>query len=117
MLYLPMMITCKTLMQPRKINLHFSAVLLSLFLATSGSAATVPDYDSPELAVGLVPRAPEQIAAFYEARGFSKPMVERLKQQCFITVWVHNKSKNIIWLDLSQWRFSNSTGPVLLLHQ
>lgn len=59
-----------------------------------------------------MPRPPQQIAAFYEARGFSKPMIEKLKQQCFITVWVHNKSSHVIWLELPQWRFSNTNGVV-----
>jgi hypothetical protein len=59
-----------------------------------------------------MPRPPQQIAAFYEARGFSKLMVEKLKQQCFITVWLHNKSSHVIWLELSQWHFSNTGGVV-----
>jgi hypothetical protein len=88
------------------------AILLSLLLTFRIDAATPPLYDSPELAVGLMPRPPQQIAAFYEARGFSKPMVEKLKQQCFITVWVHNKSSQVIWLELSQWQFSDTDGMV-----
>lgn len=112
MLYLPILEIYKTLMQTRTILLQSIAGLLSLFLAAPGGADTLPHYDSPELAVGLMPRTPQQIAAFYEARGFSKPMVERLKQQCFITVWVHNKSQNIIWLDLARWKFSTPTSNV-----
>ncbi len=112
MLYLLKLAIFKTLMQIRTILLQSTAGLLSLFLAAPGGADTLPHYDSPELEVGLMPRAPQQVAAFYEARGFSKPMIERLKQQCFITVWVHNKSQNIIWLDLARWKFSNLTGNV-----
>ena len=100
-------------MQTPNIILQTIASLLSMFFAATACADTTPHYDSPELAVGLMPRAPQQIAAFYEARGFSKPMLERLKQQCFITVWVHNKSQNIIWLDLAQWEFSSPTGTVI----
>ena len=100
------------MMQTRTILLKSTAGLLSLLLAAPGGTDTLPQYDSPELEVGLMPRTPQQIAAFYEARGFNKPMVERLKQQCFITVWVHNKSQNIIWLDLSRWKFSNPTSDV-----
>ena len=88
------------------------AIFLSITLACGSNAATAPQYDSPELAVGLMPRTPQQIAAFYEARGFNKPMIEKLKQQCFITVWVHNKSSQVIWLDMAQWRFSNTDGVV-----
>lgn len=88
------------------------AIFLSITLAGVSNAATAPQYDSPELAVGLIPRTPQQIAAFYEARGFNKPMIEKLKQQCFITVWIHNKSSRVIWLDLAQWRFSNADGVI-----
>ena len=112
MLYLLVLAIYKTLMQTQTIRLQSIAGLLALFLSVPGGADTMPVYDSPDLAVGLMPRTPQQIAAFYEARGFSKPMVERLKQQCFITVWVHNKSDHIIWLDLARWKFSNSTGTV-----
>lgn len=54
----------------------------------------------------LIPRSPEQMSAFYEARGFPPPMIERLAQQCFITVGIHNTGKDIIWLDLANWRFT-----------
>ena len=95
-------------------NLIYSslALFLSLTLVCGSNAATPPQYDSPELAVGLMPRTSQQIAAFYEARGFTRTMIEKLKQQCFITVWVHNKSSQVIWLDLAQWRFSNTDGVV-----
>ncbi len=103
----------KTLMRIGNTILQSFFALLLLFLAMPGCAEPVPHYDTAELEVGLKPRTPLQIAAFYEARGFSKAMVEKLKQQCFITVWVHNKSQDIVWLDLSQWRFSNSTGEII----
>ena len=65
--------------------------------------------------VRLLPRSPEQIAAFYEARGFPKPAIAALKKQCFITVGIRNKSKSIVWLDMSTWRFESSNGPVTRL--
>lgn len=89
-----------------------SFFLLSVFVQARLEAAEPVEYHTPELTIGFLPRTPQQIAAFYEARGFNKPMIDKLKQQCFITVWVHNKSSNIIWLDLSQWQFSNQTGEI-----
>ena len=65
--------------------------------------------------VRLLPRSPEQIAAFYEARGFPKPAIAALKKQCFITVGIRNKSKSIVWLDMSTWRFESANGPVTRL--
>jgi len=115
MLYLPALIIYMTLMQAKNIILHTMAVVFSLFISAPGHAAPFPDYYSSELAVGLIPRPPQQIAAFYEARGFSKQMVARLKHQCFITVWVHNKSQKVIWLDLSLWQFANNSGAITRL--
>lgn len=87
-------------------------ILLLTSIVARLNAAEPLQYDSPELAIGFMPRTPQQIAAFYEARGFSKPMIEKLKQQCFITIRIHNKSANIIWLDLSQWQFNNTSGMI-----
>ena len=65
--------------------------------------------------VRLLPRSPEQIAAFYEARGFPKPAIAALQKQCFITVGIRNKSKSIVWLDMSTWRFESADGPATRL--
>ena len=98
-------------MRPINHPLLFSMLLLLL----ASRAASVPQYDSPQLEIGIKPRTPQQIAAFYEARGFSNVMVAMLKQQCFLTIWIHNKSQNIIWLDLSRWQFSTASGTVTRL--
>ncbi len=58
------------------------------------------------------PRTPNQMASFYEARGFPKAMTDVLKQQCFVTVRIQNTSDDILWLELANWRFS-SNGKVL----
>lgn len=87
-------------------------ILLPTFLPAPLQAAEPIEYDTPKLTIGFQPRTPQQIAAFYEARGFSKATIDKLKQQCFITVWIHNKSSGIIWLDLSQWQFSNPDGKL-----
>ena len=102
----------QTIMSLRNIIFSLLTILLSLTSQPGSYAAIPPQYDSPELALGLMPRTPQQIAAFYEARGFSEQMIQKLKQQCFITVWIHNKSSQVIWLDLSRWRFNNADGVV-----
>jgi hypothetical protein len=112
LLYLGKLLLSITLMSLHNLIYSSLAIFLSITLICGSNAATPPQYDSPELAVGLMPRTPLQIAAFYEARGFNKSMIEKLKQQCFITVWIHNKSSQVIWLDLAQWRFSNTNGVV-----
>jgi hypothetical protein len=102
LLYLGKLLLSITLMSLHNLIYSSLAIFLSITLICGSNAATPPQYDSPELAVGLMPRTPLQIAAFYEARGFNKSMIEKLKQQCFITVWIHNKSSQVIWLDLAQ---------------
>lgn len=62
---------------------------------------------------GLYPRTPEQMAAFYEGRGFPKQAVEATTQYCFITVGMRNISKTKIWLDLSRWRIFNKQGTIV----
>lgn len=86
-------------------------LLMSICVAQAGASGTYT-HDSTRLTVGLDARTPQQIAAFYEARGFSRPMIELLSGQCYITVFIYNKSQDIIWLDLDQWRFGNAEGSV-----
>lgn len=61
---------------------------------------------------GLYLRTPEQMAAFYEGRGFPKQAIEATTQHCFITVGMRNISKTKIWLDLSRWRIYNEQGEI-----
>lgn len=97
--------------------------LVALLIAPLVSCAIPPGtdtgapytYRSEHLTVALDPRTPEQIAAFYEARGFDRPMIDLLAGQCYLTVLIHNKSRNVIWLDLGQWRFSDAQGEVARL--
>lgn len=113
LLYLRGSIDEKTSMISLRISLQVVlTLLLFAIIASRPNAAATPQFDSPQLAIGFKPRTPQQIAAFYEARGFSKPMIDKLKQQCFITTWIHNKSSHVIWLDLSQWQFSNASGAI-----
>ena len=61
---------------------------------------------------GLYPRTPEQMAAFYEGRGFPKVAIDATTKHCFITVGMRNISKTKIWLDQSRWRIYNKQGAV-----
>lgn len=67
--------------------------------------------------LSFTPRTPQQMAAFYEARGFPQAMIEILSQQCFITVRVHNKSKDVVWMDLASWQFSSNGQTVHRYHR
>ncbi|WP_455208633.1 hypothetical protein [Kaarinaea lacus] len=61
---------------------------------------------------GISARTPEQMAAFYEGRGFPKQAIEATTQHCFITVGMRNISKSKIWLDQSRWRIYNAQGEI-----
>ena len=68
--------------------------------------------ETPEILMEITPRTSDQMGSFYEARGFPKPMLDILKKQCFITAGITNKSKDTIWMDLSNWEFS-SQGNII----
>lgn len=64
--------------------------------------------DGVELFVSA--RTPEQIGAFYAARGLPPAALLELSQACFLTVGLHNKRKETLWLEPAQWRFSDAQG-------
>jgi len=97
------------------IRLLTSIVCISMLIVSNSIQAKTKDkyeYSSNSLRVRLSPKVPQNIAAFYEGRGFSKPMIDTLKQQCFITIGIHNKSNDIIWLKASNWVFSTKAGNI-----
>ena len=96
----------------RLLAISLSCSLPLAFAAAAGRAFQGPYLENDDLLVVLVPRSPEQMAAFYEARGFPRAAIERIRQTCFVTVHIENKGRNVIWLDLDQWHFS-SNGKVL----
>jgi hypothetical protein len=69
-------------------------------------------FENDILRIRIVPRTPNQISAFYEARGFPQFAIDEVRKVCFITVGVGNKSNNKLYHDLSQWEFTDSKGPV-----
>ncbi len=78
-------------------------------------AAETPEGPSVEnrwMKLRLIPRTPEQIAAFYEARGFPGRAVEVLAQSCFITAIIRNRSDDVVWLELDRWRFESPAGTI-----
>lgn len=94
-------------------------LFLVLFSATAVAAdkPVSPSFENADVKVHLLPRTPNQMAAFYEARGFPKNMVETLKGYCFITVGIRNKSRDVLWLDLDNWRFVTADGDVERMHR
>lgn len=91
--------------------------LVTLWLAAGFTTAVPPAYAQPDqrqAADGMVlhvsPRTPEQIAAFYEARGFTRATVEALSATCFLTVSIQNRRHDIVWLEPARWRIYDGAG-------
>lgn len=55
-------------------------------------------------------RQPEQLAAFYSARGFPRAAIDQITANCFLTVGIHNRSGDVVWLELANWRFETGSG-------
>ncbi|VAW77505.1 hypothetical protein MNBD_GAMMA15-2185 [hydrothermal vent metagenome] len=93
--------------------------LVALLLSTFFTLAALPVNAANSTAVELQfkPRTPNQMSAFYEARGFPEEMIKPLHAQCMITVRVTNTGKQITWLDLSNWRFTANGKPLKRYHR
>ncbi len=92
----------------------FSLFAANHVLANTKQAPNKKQYQfkNKQVSVKLNLRSPQQIAAFYEGRGFSKKMIAKLKSRCFITVSIHNKTKNILWHTLKNWKYTSSQGEL-----
>ena len=99
-------------MKVKHTSYFFISILLGLIPTNNALAITKVKYDSEKLTIHISTNAPQPISAFYEGRGFQKNMIDILKQQCFVSVFIKNKSKDFIWLDLSQWKFTNADGEI-----
>jgi hypothetical protein len=55
---------------------------------------------------------PDQMAAFYEARGFPDNAIERLRQTCFVMAHIENRGDEVIWLELKNWHFLTRQGEI-----
>ena len=92
--------------------------VFTILAAAAGVATTLPPGVSTEqIEIQFNPRSPNQLMSFYEARGFPSEMIDILSQQCFITIRIHNKSKEKIWHDLANWQFSHNGKPLKREHR
>lgn len=71
-----------------------------------------PFIENDEFLVVLKPRTPEQMAAFYEARGFPQRAIERIRQTCFVTVHIKNKGDRVLWLEQKNWQYTSNNSKL-----
>jgi hypothetical protein len=88
--------------------LVLGAGLVVLGLASQASAAGRPGSRHVErdgVSLRVTPRTPDQIIAFYSARGFPTAAVRRLaRSACFLGIGVRNRRSDIVWLEPARWR-------------
>lgn len=84
-------------------------VLLLMCCAPLASAADMQiTRDGLDFSVSV--RTPEQTNAFYAARGLPPRAVQEIANACFLTVSLHNRRADILWLDLAAWDFADANG-------
>ena len=91
--------------------------LLISILTTSYLQAAPKRYvvENPTIKMVVIPRSAQQMAAFYEGREFPHNAIKATRDACFFTIGIHNKSKDILWLDTTNWTFTTATGTLPLL--
>jgi len=83
-------------------------MLMVVLNVQAGEEVITPTYEDKHIQLRLFPRTTEQMAAFFEARGFPAAMRAELESYCFITAVIKNKSNTVIWLDLNKWQFTSA---------
>ena len=102
-------------------GLVWRAGLLVLALGYSAQAASATPasqqppslrYEDDQISVRLVMRTPDQLAAFYLGREFNRAAIDQILATCFVTPIVHNKTLDVLWLELDAWQFSRDGKPI-----
>lgn len=89
--------------------------ILCLTLAVSVATAATParerlGYEGQGIRLTVSVRTPEQVLAFYSARGFPDNAVRALAEKCLVTVGMRHQRKAVVWLEPSRWRFVAADG-------
>jgi hypothetical protein len=75
--------------------------ILAVILCSSAcTTATAP------VEIEFVGRTQDQMASFYEARGFPDEMLKVIEQHCLFTTRITNVSDDVVWLEMENWEFT-----------
>ena len=80
-------------------------------IALPAAASERAQVDGLEFAVEA--RTPEQLTAFYTARGLPANAVDEIARHCFLTVIMRNRREDVVWLIPARWRFVDADGRAL----
>jgi len=98
---------------------RLAALIIGLLLTANcygfGKPYPGPFFENEQLLMVLVPRAPEQMAAFYEARGFPQNAIDIITDTCFVTVHIENKSQQVTWLETGNWRLTGNGQALTIM--
>jgi hypothetical protein len=72
-------------------------------------------FESDELLMVVIVRTPEQMAAFYEARGFPQQAIDEISATCFVTIHIDNRSDTITWLETDNWKLTAGDTSLTIL--
>ena len=89
-------------------SLCFALFSLALIIVPAATPAHADE--DRDIVLRASPTDARSNRRFYEARGFPRTAIEALTQTCFVTVSFHNRSSDIVWLELSHWRFVDEQG-------
>ena len=68
-------------------------------------APSGPRYEDASVFVRIVQRSPEQLTAFYLGRQFNQAAIGKIRETCFVTPIIRNKTFDVLWLELDTWQF------------
>ena len=99
---------------PRQHKLSAAVTSLLLLISTDLAAveeAAKPDvFEDSHLIMQVMTRTPEQLIAFYSARGFNQASIDAITERCFVFAMAENKESETLWLILDDWEFIDANG-------
>ena len=94
---------------------------LVIFFGGAGPITLAADnklvFENEQIKLRLFPRTPNQMAGFYEAREFPKEMIDVLTGFCIMTAVIHNKTNDVFWLDVDNWKFVADSGELQRIYR
>jgi hypothetical protein len=84
----------------------------SVPVAEAPAQAVKPCYEDAQLSVRVFMRNSDQLTAFYLGREFNRAAIDKILETCFVTPIVHNRSVDVLWLELDEWQFSQGDKQI-----
>jgi hypothetical protein len=95
-----------------RLPLLLAGLLWAVSALVRAETPPTPSVESDGLYMFVRLNTPDQMAAFYEARGFPDNAIERLRRTCFVMAHIENRGDEVIWLELKNWHFLTRQGEV-----